>query len=154
MLADLLDGEEQQYAIAIDVIGIGAGVYSHLKHVSQLTHLYDVNVAELPSQEDRFHRLRDEIWWHVRESFEKRLPCIPNDDELIAELTNIRWEEVGGKIKVEGKKELRKRGVASPNKADAFCLREYARRYCISRVNRPSQRVFTRHTASVPWNLV
>lgn len=154
MLADLLDGEEQQYAIAIDVIGIGAGVYSHLKHVSKLTNLYDVNVSELPSQEDRFHRLRDEIWWHVRESFEKRMPCIPKDDELIAELTNIRWEEHGGKIKVEGKKELRKRGVSSPNKADAFCLREYARRYCISRVNRASQSTFHRKQVSVPWNLV
>lgn len=153
-IRELVSDDEGQYAVAVDVIGIGAGVYSHLSRVAHLKNLYDVNVAEVASREDRFHRLRDEIWWHVREAFEQRLPCIPNDEELIAELTNIHWEEHGGKIKVEGKKELRKRGVSSPNKADAFCLREFARRYCVSRLPRHAQAGVRKHERSVPWNLV
>jgi hypothetical protein len=133
-LADLLADETGDYGIAIDVIGVGEGVYSHLRRVAQLKNLFDVNVAEQPSNEERFHRLRDEIWWMAREAFQNKTISIPNDDELIAELTDIHWEEDSGKIKVEGKKELRKRGVKSPNKADAFCLREFARRYCVSRI--------------------
>ena len=153
IVADLVDGENDRYGIAIDSIGIGNGVWSHLDHVAKLRNLFAVNVAEIPSENDRFHRLRDEIWWNVREAFESRLPCIPNDDGLIAELTDIHFTEEGGKIKVEGKKELRKRGVKSPNKADAFCLREYARRYCVSRVPRQAQRSRTQARA-VPWQVV
>jgi phage terminase large subunit len=152
-LRELLTEEEGQYAVAIDVIGIGAGVYSHLSRIAQLRNLHDVNVAEVPSQEDRFHRLRDEIWWSVREAFEQRLPSIPNDPDLIAQLTDIHWTEEGGKIKVEGKKELRKRGVASPNKADAFCLREFARKYCISRIPHRAQRQH-QPARAVPWTVV
>lgn len=151
-IRELLTDEESQYGVAIDVIGLGAGVYSHLNRIAHLRNLYDVNVAEVPSQETRFHRLRDELWWDVRESFEKRLPCIPNDDELIAELTDIHWTEEGGKIKVEGKKELRKRGVRSPNKADAFCLREFARRFCVSRIPRRARQQQTQVRA-VPWTV-
>ena len=139
-LRELLTEEGGQYGIAIDVIGVGFGVWSHLARVSKLQNLFDVNVAEVSSQSERFHRLRDEIWWHARESFMNKLPSIPKDDELFGELTNIRWREENGKIRVESKKELRKRGVASPNKADAFCLREFARRYCVSRIPRHAQR--------------
>lgn len=149
-LSTTLADEEGQYAVAIDVIGLGAGVESHLRRITKLKNLHAVNVAEVPSEQDRFHRLRDELWWNVRESFEQRLPCFPLDDELIAELTNIHWREENGKIRVESKKELRKRGVASPNKADAFCLRDYARRYCISRLPRLAQRS-SQSARAVPW---
>lgn len=153
-LRELLEGEEGQYAIAIDVIGIGAGVFSHLKRIANLRNLHDVNVAEVPSEDDKFHRKRDELWWDIRTAFETRQISIPKDDELIAELTDIHWsEDESGKIKVEGKKELRKRGVKSPNKADALCLREYARKNCISRISQRAQRPRTQAVA-VPWNVV
>jgi phage terminase large subunit len=149
-IADLLETEEGQYAIAVDGIGVGAGVASHLRRVAQLRNIYDVNVAEMAAEHDRFHRLRDEIWWMAREAFSDRLISIPNDDELIGELTDIHYDDESGKIKVEGKKDLKKRGVKSPNKADAFCLREYARRFCISRIPRQAQRTRQRAVA-VPW---
>lgn len=150
-LRELLDDEDGAFGIAIDVIGLGAGVSSHLRRIANIRNVYDVNVAELPSEDDkRYHRLRDQIWWELREAFEQRRICIPDDDELIAELTDIHWAEEGGKIKVEGKKELKKRGVKSPNKADALCLREYARKYCVSRVSRGAQR-HRQQAPSVPW---
>jgi phage terminase large subunit len=149
-LRDLLQDEEGQYAVAIDEIGLGAGVVSHLQRVAQIRNLHGVNVAEVPSQEDRFHRLRDELWWNLREVFEKRLISLPMDDELLGELTVITWREENGKIRIESKKELRKRGIASPNKADALCLREFARRYCVSRVPRRARRQ-QNQTKAVPW---
>jgi hypothetical protein len=152
-LRDLLSDEEGQYAIAIDIIGLGAGVHSHLARVANLRNLYDVNVAEVPSEQERYHRLRDELWWNLREAFEKRQICLPMDDELLGELTDIHWREENGKIRVESKKELRKRGVASPNKADALCLREFARRYCISRIPLAARRK-GQQSKTVPWQCV
>ena len=88
-----------------------------------------VNVAEAASREDRFVRLRDELYWRVRERFESRRIRIPNDDELIGELSSIKWKPAGSsdKVKVESKMEMKKRGLASPNRADALMLTEYFR---------------------------
>ena len=75
-------------------------------------------------------RLRDEIWWHARDWF-YRLDCkIPDDGALLSELTIPTYNfSSGGKIKVEGKDEIKKRtrktaaGLGkSPDLADAFCL--------------------------------
>jgi hypothetical protein len=111
----------------IDCIGIGAGVVDRLREMRKT--VIGVNVAEAASREDRFVRLRDELYWRVRERFESRRIRIPNDDELIGELSSIKWKPAGSsdKVKVESKMEMKKRGLASPNRADALMLTEYFR---------------------------
>lgn len=85
---------------------------------------------------DLFLNWRALGWWNLRRRFENaykyangdrsipndELISIPNDRELISELSRPMWEETGaGKIKIESKKHMRTvRGVASPNKADAL----------------------------------
>jgi hypothetical protein len=88
--------------------------------------VYGVNVSESPainSGERQFERLRDEIWWKGREWLEA-LDCQMMDDEdLIGELTTPKYSiQSNGRIKVEGKRELKARGVKSPNLADAWLL--------------------------------
>ena len=48
----------------------------------------------------------------------------PNEDDLVRELTTARYKYLpaSGKIKVESKDEMRKRGMRSPDLADAFIL--------------------------------
>ena len=119
------------HSVYIDTIGIGAGVYDRLSELRPVSGgnpvlIFAVNVAEQASQSDKFPRLRDELWWRVREKFEKRTIGIPEDDELIGELSTIRCRpESDGRMKVEGKPEMKKRGLLSPNKADALCLSYY-----------------------------
>ena len=68
-------------------------------------------------------RLRDELWFKGRQWFLDRACRIPKDDALIAELVSPKYKyESSGKIKVESKDDMKKRGVKSPNKADAFLL--------------------------------
>lgn len=122
-LGKIFDAEPQD--VFIDIIGWGWGVAGNLKARQHIAQVWDVNVAEAAAISERFFRLRDELWWNVREKFEQRAISIPNDDELIGELTTIKYEEPNGKIKVEGKRELKKRGLQSPNKADALCLSEF-----------------------------
>lgn len=119
--------DRKPQATAIDVIGLGAGVYDQVKHYGRVM---GVNVSEKPSNRpEMFARMRDELWWKLREAFQERTIKIPNDDELIGELNLVKFNfaRTGSeKLKVEGKRELRDRGVASPNKADAVVLSEYA----------------------------
>ncbi len=112
-------------SVNVDIIGYGAGLYDRLK-IKFREIMKGITVSEKPSTDEKYHRLRDELWWKLRERFEAGTISIPNDDELIGELSAIKWKPaelaVTGKIKVESKGDLRKRGLQSPNKADALCL--------------------------------
>lgn len=111
-------------AINVDVIGIGAGVVDRLKEL-QLP-VVGVNVAEAESVRENdlsFNRLRDELWWRGREWLQARDCWMPDDDETIAELTTPTYTILSnGRIQVERKDDLKKRGVKSPNRADAWLL--------------------------------
>mgnify|MGYP001563858367 CR=1 FL=1 len=110
----------------VDTIGVGWGIEGNLRARSNRS-IIGVNVAEAAPDDERFSRLRDELWWRVRTAFEQRAISIPRDDELIGELTSIKWtdETTDGRIKVESKKDMKRRGLSSPNKADALCLTFY-----------------------------
>ena len=108
----------------VDTIGLGSGVADKLRHRTTFN-IIDVNVSEVPASADKYRKLRDELWWRLREMFEKRVVAIPDDAELIGELGSIRYQMPSGKIEVESKKALKVRGLDSPNKADALMLTQY-----------------------------
>jgi len=59
----------------------------------------------------------------AREWLETRTCVLPDDQDLIGELTVPKYSFTPeGKIKVESKDEMKKRAVQSPDLADAFCL--------------------------------
>jgi len=108
-------------AIYIDAIGLGAGLADRLRELGLPA--IGVSVSESASLKDRFNRLRDELFWNAREWFEARDCHVPQDDTLIAEITGIRYKYLSsGKLKVESKDEMKRRGQRSPDVADAFVL--------------------------------
>ena len=108
-------------AIYIDAIGIGAGLADRLQELDLPA--VAVSVSETASLKDRFSRLRDELFWNCREWFEQRDCKLPNDTALISELTGIRYKYLSnGKLKIESKDEMKRRGQRSPDIADAFVL--------------------------------
>jgi hypothetical protein len=114
--------------IFIDVIGIGAGVVDRCKEMG--LPVRGINVAERPSVSDRYMRYRDELWFKGREWFESRECVIPDDGELIGELTTVAYEITStGKIQVVSKEKMRRDGKPSPDLADAFLLTFAASRY-------------------------
>lgn len=111
--------------ICVDAIGVGAGVADRLRQLG--LPVMDVNVAEAPSMRDRFPRLRAELWFAARAWFERRDVKIACDRELAKKLVDELIEPsmlitANGKTDVESKAQMRQRGVASPNLADALCL--------------------------------
>lgn len=135
------------FAIVVDYGGLGRSTYKMLTESShhRLQNVYGVDVAESPTRDEEFHRLRDEVWWELREAFmdTKEIaiePTIKNYDELLAQLTSIKWASVmlngRTRTKVQGKGSSSgipnvKPLLHSPNEADSLCLawRGY-HRYC------------------------
>lgn len=107
--------------ILIDSIGLGAGVVDRLTELD--LPVRGINVAESASMGERYGRLRDELWFLGKEWFEARDCTIPEQEELIDDLSKPRFTFLSnGKLKVEGKDEMKRRGLNSPDLADAFCL--------------------------------
>jgi hypothetical protein len=119
---------ERPVTILVDVNGLGAGVCDRL-HEQGLP-VRGINVAESTNIGERFLRLRDELWWKGREWLEALDVSLPRSDDskhpfevLAGELVQPKYEfQSTGKIKVESKDQMRKRGIESPDLADSFLL--------------------------------
>lgn len=112
---------ERPVSICVDVIGLGAGVVDRLRELG--LPVVGINVAEQPSIREQYLMLRDELWWQAREWFAKRDCAMPDDKDLIADLSAPVYSITSnGRIKIESKTDMEKRGVRSPDLADAFCL--------------------------------
>jgi hypothetical protein len=111
----------QPKEILIDVIGIGAGVVDRCKELG--LPVRGINVGEMASSDDRYMRLRDELWFMGRKWFEDKASSIPDDPRLISELSTVTYDfHSNGRIIVESKKDMKERGARSPDCADAFLL--------------------------------
>jgi hypothetical protein len=107
--------------ILIDAIGLGAGVYDRCKELGLPVRA--INVGEAASTRENCMRLRDELWFKGREWFQDRTCSLPQDEALIAELTSPTYTfSSTGKMVVESKADMKKRGMRSPDLADAFLL--------------------------------
>jgi hypothetical protein len=114
-------------SIFVDVIGIGAGVADRLSEMD--LPVTAINVAEMASMKDRFVRMRAELWWEARCWFETKDCWISSaiDDTLIERFVEECSEPAfkdhsSGKADVESKRDMKARGISSPNLADAFCM--------------------------------
>ena len=111
-------------AICIDSCGLGIGVVDQLNRQG-INNVYPINVGRASTNPRKFHLLRDELWWKLRERFERNTLSLSDtpDQELIGEISGIKYEvRDNGKIKVESKQDMRCRNMPSPNKGDALML--------------------------------
>jgi hypothetical protein len=112
---------EKPVEIFVDAIGLGAGVVDRLRELGLPA--YAINVSESPAMGRHYLNLRAELWYKARSWLEGRDVRLPRDDVLKAELTTVRYTFTSsGRVKIESKADLKRRGVASPDSADAFVL--------------------------------
>lgn len=110
---------------AIDVGGLGAGVYDRLVELvmPDECELVQVNSSESPIDETKYTNKRAEMWGETREWLEKQPADIPDSDELMADLTQIRYfYDSNNALRMEKKEDMKKRGFRSPDMADALGL--------------------------------
>lgn len=114
--------KEKPDSIYVDSIGVGAGVVDRLFELGLPA--VGINVSENPALlTELVHRQRDELWWNAKTWLDSREVTIPNSERLVNELAAIRKSFTsGGKIQVESKDHMKRRGLRSPDVADAFVL--------------------------------
>jgi phage terminase large subunit len=99
----------------------------------------DLDYVVGKSNKDMFYNAKAQAWWLVADRFRNTYNAVngkPHDanklisiaanlkglDKLCAELSQPRRDYLNGKVKVESKADMKKRGVSSPNLADAFIM--------------------------------
>lgn len=124
---EALKDERGDYYIDITG-GLGAGPYDRLVELQYPT-VFGLNMSTSATDKKEFTNLRAELAWIVREKFKKGEIYIPDDDDLKAELSNIRYKiESDGRRRIEEKAEIKKRlHGRSPDRADALFM-SYANR--------------------------
>jgi phage terminase large subunit len=130
-----------------DGTGVGAGVRGTLDTAGDLRFLpvavmtggacSDHYWPDGRTSAERFLNLRAELWWLLRTRFEKtfdfvakgtkhpadEMISIPAHPRLIAELSQPLYQRTNtGKIKIESKEDMAKRGIKSPDHADSLVL--------------------------------
>src|SRR5690606_11832687 len=120
--------ELREDALFVDVGGLGAGVYDRLVQlIGRKVNLYPVNfggkggVVGYGGIEARTVNMAATMWVSMREWLE--LGAIEDDDELEADLVGRQYGFDGNSaIVLEKKSDMKKRGLASPDKGDALAL--------------------------------
>lgn len=130
--------------VMIDVTGMGWGVYDRLRQMRKDVAFYPIQVGEAALDPNKFYNRRAELWWAIKEATEAGL-CLPDDRELETDLTGIEYGyDVRERVQVEKKEDMKARGLASPDSADALGL-TYALSVTVKRPKSQTWRDRLRH---------
>ncbi|MDP2329909.1 MAG: terminase [Reyranella sp.] len=117
---------ERVAAVFVDEGGVGAGVVDRLRQLG-VPRVFGINFGAAAAPWDeagakpRYANKRAEIWGSVKDWLSHA--SLPDDPELAADLTGVEYGFNGkGEIQLEKKDDMKKRGLASPDIADALAL--------------------------------
>ena len=138
--------------IVYDNIGVGAGVKAQFRrkngkvqtlgfNAGGAVYKPDAKYTDDKKNRDMFANIKAQAWWMVRDRFYKTWRAVhhgdsyPEDqlislsgslhelDYLTAELSRPQVDyDQNGRVKAESKKDMKKRGIPSPNRADALVM--------------------------------
>ena len=123
----------QPVRVKIDAIGVGWGVASLLdewgkEHRHNAT-IVSVNVAMKADEASKFANQRAEMWWAARTLLQpdgETTTTFNIDTKTIAQLTAPTFKTNStGRIQIEAKADMKKRGMSSPDRAEALLLALY-----------------------------
>ena len=111
---------KQVVGLFIDGGGLGGGVVDQLRHLGY--NPIEVQFGNKAIDGITYRYRGDEMWGRMRDGMDKL--CLPNDVDLKAQLTQREYGYTlsGNKIHLETKTEMKKRGLQSPDIADALAL--------------------------------
>jgi hypothetical protein len=108
--------------VVIEELGMGVGVVETLEDLGFGDHVWGVNTGAAAQQPELYTNLRCEMWGELKAWLEGNVE-IPNRPDLIEDLLTIRKKpSSSGKLRLETKEEMRKRGLKSPDVGDALAL--------------------------------
>lgn len=106
--------------INVDTGGVGASPVDWLRHNNYAVNA--INFGSEPTNKDRYKNLRAEMWGRMREWLEQG-GCIADDQDLVTDLTAVEYTYTPtNQVLLEKKEDMKKRGLASSDDADALAL--------------------------------
>jgi len=117
---------ENPAKVFVDVVGLGAGVFDRLIELGHRGIVVAVNGGEKPLNAQRFLNRRAEMWGLMKDWIVEQPAQIPDDDILHADLSRPKYKfDSNGRLVIEKKEDMKKRGIRSPDCADALSLTFY-----------------------------
>jgi hypothetical protein len=114
-------GRDRPEEILVDAVGVGGGLVDRLNELG--LPVRGVNSSESPSMGATFLNLRAELWTKMKDWLESRETSLPDEPDLISELVAPRYEFTStGRMKLESKDQMKRRGLPSPDMADALSM--------------------------------
>jgi len=115
--------DHQPDKICIDVGGLGAGIVDRLRELVSENLIISVNAGSTALDQDLYLNKRSEMWGELKKWLEDHPCSIPDRDTLHADLCGIKYNfDSLSRLKMEPKEMMKKRGLRSPDEADALCL--------------------------------
>lgn len=108
--------------VIIEELGMGVGVVETLEDMGYGEHVWGVNTGDSASEPDLYLNLRCEMYALTKDWLEDNVE-LPNFPALMDDMVTIQKKSSGvGKLRLETKEEMRRRGVPSPDVCDALAL--------------------------------
>ena len=125
--------------VNIDDTGLGGGVTDRLREVKKEQKLFrmviiPINAAEKIETDTasgmdaarRYNDLTTAMWANMRDLLTEKSIVIHDEQETFGQLASRKYRMASnGKLEIEPKKEMKKRGLDSPDRADALALSTY-----------------------------
>lgn len=111
-------------AIFVDGGGVGGGVVDALK--AMRIKVIEVQAGGSAADKDKYKNKRVEMWALLKEWLETG--CLPNDKDIAMDMKSVEysWHPVTNQLQLDSKEEMRKKGIASPDMAEAL-IQTFAR---------------------------
>lgn len=125
--------------VQIDDTGLGGGVTDRLKEVRKEQKLYKMQIIPINAAEkietdtaagkdaaEKYNNLTTAMWASMRDLLDNKQIVIEDDEQTVGQLSSRKYTMTSnGKLEIESKKEMKKRGLDSPDRADALALALY-----------------------------
>lgn len=116
--------EEGLVKLFIDVGGLGAGIVDRLLEMGYGDQVIAVNAGEKAIDSEKYFNKRAEMWGEMKEWLKSdNTVDIPDRDSLHGDLAAPTYSyDSNGRLKLERKEDMKKRGLRSPDEGDALGL--------------------------------
>lgn len=136
MAKNLHNRNNVRITVKVDCDGLGVGVYDRIKEIKQAQSYGWLNPVEChfggkggrlrTSDPIEFANSTGLMWGNLRAKLKAGELVMMKDDKLIGQITNRKYKlDSEGRILLERKEEMKKRGAHSPDRADALALALY-----------------------------
>jgi hypothetical protein len=125
--------DEKPAKVCLDTGSLGVGIYDRLVEQGHGDVVTAVNFGSKPLDPPPLDdtgkpaggplNRRAEMWSNMKNALQEGRFSIPDDDALHADLTSCGYKyDSSGRLVLESKQDMRKRGMPSPDSADAMAL--------------------------------